>query len=368
MSYTILHTEASTGWGGQEKRILAEIVSLREKGHTFYLACQPHSKILKAARDKDIKCIPLKMSSSISLSAIYRLRKIIRDNNVDIVNTHSSIDSWLIGFVKFCTSIPLVMRTRHLSTPVTNKFVYTHMTDFIVTTAQSIKESLCLLGVSPENVCSVPTGVDEHLFNPDDYDKTVARKKLNLNDGDMVIGNVSILRSWKGHVDFISVAERVLRVFPRAKFLIVGDGPQRESIAAIIKEKGLDGRVIMLGYREDIPEILSALDIFLFTSYANEGVPQAVLQALAMKKAVVAGDIGGVCETVINEKTGLICQPRDIECMTNYLIKYIHDGDLRQNCGVEGNKRVREMFTLTHTIDVIGQIYERCLKKAGSEQ
>jgi glycosyltransferase involved in cell wall biosynthesis len=359
MTYTILHTEASKGWGGQEKRILDEIIFLREKGHRFYLACQPDSRILQEAREKGIECLTLNMPNPAAIPAIVRLRRFIRGKQIQIVNTHSSKDSWLIGFTRFLVKIPLIVRTRHLSTPVTNKFVYTHLTDCIVTTAESIKDDLQKIGIPGEKIASVPTGVDPQRFDPEDIDRKEARAALGLSDGEIAVGNIGILRSWKGFPDFLEAARQVAERRSGVKFFIAGDGPRKEELAGIIRDKNLHHVVTMLGYREDTPRILSALDIFLFTSYANEGVPQAVLQALAMEKGVVATDIGGVAEAVLEGKTGFLIQPRDVGGMLAGVLKLIEDEKLRRSFGGRGRKLVLSNFTIRHTCDRMEEIYAK---------
>jgi len=361
MPYTILHTEASKGWGGQEKRILDEILFLREHGHRFYLACQPDSRIIAEARKRNIECLAVRMPSPVAIPAILQLRRFIRDKNIQIVNTHSSKDSWLIGCTRFITPIPLIVRTRHLSTPVTNKFVYTRLTDYIVTTAESIRDDLKKIGIPGEKIRSIPTGVNPERFDPETVDRNAARKGLGLADGDIAVGNIGILRSWKGFPDFLEVARRVTERKKNVRFFIAGDGPRKDEIAGIIADKKLAHTVTMLGYREDTPQVLAALDIFLFTSYANEGVPQAVLQALAMGKGVVGTDIGGVNEVVIDGKTGFLVKPRDVEGMVAGVLKLIEDGPLRTSYGAEGRKVVLHDFTIAHTCGRMEEVYRKGL-------
>ncbi|HRZ86776.1 MAG TPA: glycosyltransferase family 4 protein [bacterium] len=365
MGYAILHTEASTGWGGQEKRILDEILYLRERGHRFYLACQPDSKILVEARKKGVECLAVKMPNPVAPAAIAALRRFICINKIEVVNTHSSKDSWLIGFTRCVTRIPLVVRTRHLSTPVTNKFVYTRMTDHIVTTAESIKSDLVKIGIPPGKACSIPTGVNPSRFDPEKIDRARAREQLGLADGEIAVGNIGILRSWKGFPDFLEAARRIADRNMGVRFFIAGDGPRREEIEGLISEKNLERVVTMLGYREDTPEILAALDIFLFTSYANEGVPQAVLQALAMGKAVVGTDIGGVAEAVIDGRTGFLVRPRDVDGMTSGVRKLVEDEPLLRSFGAAGRDLVLRNFTIAQTCERMLEVYRKGLADKG---
>ena len=119
---------------------------------------------------------------------------------------------------------------------------------------------------------------------------------------------VGVLRSWKGHVFLLRAIPDIVKHIPNAHFYIVGEGPQRENIEGIVRDMSLQDRVSLLGHREDIPEIMASLDVIVHPSYAGEGIPQSLLQALAMKRPVVASDAGAIKEIILDNTTGYLIE------------------------------------------------------------
>ena len=325
---TILHTESSEGWGGQEIRILEEAKGLTRRGHRIIIACQPESKLSIKAKEAGLEVITLSMRKAFYPLAILRLRRIIEDFNVDILNTHSSKDSWLASLAgKLSKRKPIILRTRHLSTPISknplSRFLYEKLPHRVIATGEAIRKQMIEEnGFDGNRILSIPTGIDLDLFDPQRVDGTL-RGEWRVPEGIPVIGMVAVIRSWKGHEYFVDAAEKVLRIFPEVRFVIVGDGPGKEIVKGYIKERGLQGLIIMTGHRDDIPKVMASLDILILPSYANEGLPQAVAQSMAMERPVVASDIGSIPELVIDGKTGYLVPPRNPSILSEKIISLI---------------------------------------------
>jgi glycosyltransferase involved in cell wall biosynthesis len=168
---------------------------------------------------------------------------------------------------------------------------------------------------------------------------------------------VGVLRSWKGHVYFIRAVPAILEEIPRATFYIAGDGPQYDNIRKMIAELSLEGKVVLLGHREDIPEVLASLDVVVQPSYANEGIPQSVLQAMAMERAVVASDAGAIREVVIDGKTGFLTEPKDPAGLAEKVIRLYEMPSLRAAFGREGRMLVEKNHSIGHMLDRIEALY-----------
>ena len=158
-SLHILHSEAATGWGGQEIRIFQECQLLLERGHRVSIVCQSnsplHKKCLAIASPK-FTCYPLRMKSSINIFSYRSLSKLIKNIKPDIIHTHSSIDSWLAGIIGNVYGIPVV-RSRHISIPITsvapNSWLYSKIPKKIITSGEVISEIVSsVAGVNPKNV------------------------------------------------------------------------------------------------------------------------------------------------------------------------------------------------------------------------
>ncbi|HAK89081.1 MAG: hypothetical protein A2077_03925 [Nitrospirae bacterium GWC2_46_6] len=365
----ILHTEASLGWGGQEIRILQESIGMIGRGHRIIIAAPEESLIFKRAQDAGVKTLAAKFRKKNPISVL-KMKSLIDRERPDIVNTHSSSDSWvasiavkLLRMHYFATKTkPKIIRTRHLSTPIGKSFlsrlIYDMLPDAVMTTGEEIRQRMIKYnGFDGSKIFSVPTGIDIERFNP-------ASVKPAFNADGFAVGMVGVLRSWKGHGYFIEAVPEILSRIPEAVFYIVGAGPQHENIKRMISDMALNEKVFMLGHREDVAEILASLDVIAHPSYAHEGVPQSVLQALAMERAVVASDVGAISEVVRDGETGLLMRPRDPKHIAEKVIELHGDPDLRVRLGKDGRRLVEQNHSFENMLDKIEKLYGNILDNA----
>lgn len=309
MRIKVLHTEWSDGWGGQEIRIINEMIAVREKGVEVFLACRENSKIKDKAIENNIQVFILPFRGNIDLKTMFLLIKIIKDKKIDIVNTHSGKDTWVGGIAAKLSGAKFI-RTRHLSNIINpSRFNFINeLADYIFTTGESVKNDMIKYNrIAPNKIISIPTGIDENLFDPTKYDNLNSRKFFNFKNDEILIGIVAVLRQFKRHDIFIDVAKKILDKYPKKniRFVIAGDGPQKIKLSKLIDNFDLKDKIIMLGHVSDIPVLLSTLDIFLLTSDSKEGVPQSVMQAMLMNKAVIATNVGSIAD-LLNEKNFML--------------------------------------------------------------
>jgi glycosyltransferase involved in cell wall biosynthesis len=314
--FAIAHTEASNGWGGQEIRILAEAAAFRARGHDVHLYAAPGARIVaEAARfGVPVTALPIGRKRPRGLAALVRA---LARRPVDIVNAHSSTDAWLAALACRTLSLtgraaPQLVRTRHVSVPVPNdvatRWLYRTATAYVVTTGERLREQLVRdNGLDPARVVSVPTGIDPGRFGA--IAKDVARSRLGLPRGTPLVGIVATLRSWKGHRYLVDALGRLAR--RDACLAIVGDGPQRAALERQVADRKLADRVIFAGQQDDVAPWLGALDVFVLPSYANEGVPQALLQAMFARVPCVTTDAGAIAEIARDGDTATIVAKED---------------------------------------------------------
>ena len=320
-SLHILHSESATGWGGQEIRIFQESQLLLERGHRVSLVCQPTSYLCKkslAISSPNFNCYPLLMKSTANPFSIVSIFKILKKTKADIIHTHSSIDSWLVGSVAKLSQIP-VIRSRHISIPIKNMFpnnwLYSRIPRKIITSGEAISEVVkSVPGVNPGNVKSVSAGVDFRRFDFK-INGIKIREELGVNPGQPLIGKIGVIRGWKGYNYLLEAAPIILKKFPDSRFVFVGSGPGFEQTKSIAKSLGLEQKLTFLGHRDDIPEIMAGLDIQVLASFAGEGTPQVIPQAFAMKTPLVATRVGSIPEMLGQGKRGCLLytspSPRD---------------------------------------------------------
>jgi glycosyltransferase involved in cell wall biosynthesis len=363
---SVLHTEWSNGWGGQEIRILAECRGLAQRGHRVELAGCPDGELRRRAEAVGLVFHPLAMAGPWDLAALMRLKSLISRLGTQVIHTHSSVDSWLGGMAARLSGIVCV-RTRHLSAPVNRNplnVVY-RLPHMVATTGTGIRRHLVEdYGLAADRVFSIPTGVDTELFQPAEPDPALAAE-LGLEPGAPVVAMVAVLRSWKRHDVFCAMAQKVLTERPQTRFLIVGNGPGWQRVNGYLDEMGLRPAVIMTGHREDIHRILPLCTVCALTSDKNEGVPQAVLQELACARAVVASQAGDIPEVVRHQNTGLLVPPGQVEPLTEAVLTLLDDADLRAKLGLGGRSMVEAEYSLEHMLDATEEIYARALARAG---
>jgi glycosyltransferase involved in cell wall biosynthesis len=359
--YTILHTESSLGWGGQEHRVLAEARVMRDRGHRFLLACDPRGELYRRAGQGGLPVFPLKFGGRENFGAWLSLRRLLKMERVDLLNTHSSLDSWvgLLAWLTLGRSLRLV-RTRHLSTQVSPNWPTRRLylaPAAVITTGRGISELLHRrLGVPRERLHAIPTGVSLPDFAPRPPDPILAAR-LGLPAGFFIFGAISVLRSWKGHLYLLEAFKELREEGLTAKLLIVGDGPYRPVIEAKIQALGLREDVLLAGHQDAVPECLALMDAFVLASYAHEGVPQALLQALAMGKPVVATQTGGIPEVIAPEETGLLVPPRDSRALARAMSRLAGDAALREAISRRGPLLVASRYSLEQMADALEALY-----------
>ncbi len=365
---TILHTESSTGWAGQEMRIILESREMKKLGHRIIIAARPGSGILPAADREGFEKIIMNMEKSNLILSIVKLMKTITVLDVDIVNTHSSWDSWIASIAaRLSRRKPLILRTRHLSTPVSRGFlsriVYQYLPHLVMTTGSAIRENLINVNRYPERkIISIPTGVDPDIFYPRPLN-TELRRELGIGDKDRAIGTIAALRSWKGHDYLLDAAKILIEHNKTIKFVLAGEGPRHGYLAEKVSSLGIKDNVLFLGYRNDVHDILSALDIVVLPSYANEGVPQALLQAMAMEKPVVACSAGSIPEIVRDRETGILVEPKDPGALAGAITEILGNRDLASTVSASAKQMVDTRYSLKNMISSITDIYNKMCRQ-----
>jgi glycosyltransferase involved in cell wall biosynthesis len=172
-----------------------------------------------------------------------------------------------------------------------------------------------------------------------------------------VVGIVATLRSWKGHRFLVEAVARLEGVH----LAIVGDGPGRDNVSAQIRALGIEQRVTAAGQRADVVPWMQSLDVFALPSYANEGVPQAIMQAMACGVPVVTTGVGAIGEIVKDGDTGLVVPPQDVEALAAAIDRLRSDAALRQRLADAGLAQARQRFSMDRMLDGMESVFAAVL-------
>ncbi len=284
------------------------------------------------------------------------------------MNTHSSTDSWLaaLAAATLARAAPLV-RTRHISAPVPRNFatrwLYGRAAARIVTTGERLREQVVAeTGVDPARVVSIPTGIDLERYRPGERD--AARAALGLPREATIIGIVATLRSWKGHAHLLEAFAALARA--DARLAIVGDGPQREALEKRAADLGISASVTFAGNQADVVPWLQAFDLFCLPSYANEGVPQALMQAMACALAVVTTPVGSIEEIVTDGVDGVMVPPADPARLRAALSALLDDAGRRRALGERALARARERFGEARMVEGMVRVFREAAVLRGA--
>jgi len=225
-----------------------------------------------------------------------------------------------------------------------------HFAARIISVSEAAKMALVELGVPEEKIQTVYNGIDMEQARKTKKAEEV-RMELGIDPDTPLAGMVGRLVDWKGPDYFIRAAAGVAEALPEARFVMVGDAVFGEksyvdSLKDLCKELGLEDRVVFTGFRDDILDIMSSLDVLIHASVQPEPFGQVLLEAMAEGCPVVATKGGGVSEIVDDGITGLLVPPRDAEAMAEAIVAILGDKDRAERMGAAGLRKVNESFTV----------------------
>jgi glycosyltransferase involved in cell wall biosynthesis len=291
-----------------------------------------------------------------------RLVRLLRRRRIDVLVTVGAGDKMFWGrLAAWRARLPVTLSALHstgwpdgvgklnrLLTPITDAFIAVAASHgrFLVEHEQ----------FPAEKVAVISNGVDTQEFAPPRNASTI-RRDLGIGATDPVVGIVAALRPEKNHEMFLEMARRVLSQVSSTRFLIVGDGPCRESLEQTTRHLSIESNVIFLGTRADVPRLLAALDVFALTSH-NEANPISILEAMSVGKPVVATDVGSIHEAVVHGKTGFLAPPRDVQTMTKHILDLILNPRLARTLGTGA----RQAIVARWSIDAMVERYENLIE------
>lgn len=340
---------------------MRELLGLPRGSFQPSLACRPESQIGQEALAHGLPVAFVKMRANFDPIAVVQFMQVYRQYRIDIVHTHSSADSWMASTAaKFIPHRPLVVRTRHLSASFNQRMIYSYMADRVVTVGDSTRRYMIQeKGIPGDRVMTIPTGVDLTEFDPEQIRENL-REELRIAPDTPVFGTVAIFRRLKGHRYLLEATREIVHSLPAAKLLLVGEGPQEKNLLRMVKEWGLQESVIMPGYREDVQRVLNTLDVFVFPSL-QEALGTAILEAMAMKKPVVATRVGGIPEIVEDGRNGYLVDPENFQAIAEKVVHLLRHVGLQKEMGAQGRRFVEAHYDNRLMVKRLVELYQELM-------
>ena len=345
------------------------IKELMKRGIHVELLCAAESRIHIEANNLGIILYPVKARGYFHPFTSLRIAFIIRKVKFDLIHTHASKDLWvLVPALQFLRRrIPLIL-TKHIGSFVEKKDylhrrLYRYVTKAIAISTAIKNNILQTTPLSTEQIQLIPNGVDTTIFNPDLVTGKTAREEFKVGNDEILIGMMARFSPGKGHEEFIKAASDLNSEFNNIRFIIIGEASRGEDeYANRIKTYAAElklNNLIFTGYRSDIPELLAALDIFIFPSHA-EAFGIALIEAMAMQKPSVCSASEGVLDIALDGETSFLFEKQNAEDLAAKIKSLIIDPDIRKKFSLAARQRVLQNFNIDYvtgkTIDLYRQL------------
>lgn len=354
---TVLHIDSAKTWRGGQQQVL--YLAQRLTDYHNIITCPPESPLAERARATGLKVFPIEMRGEWDLLAVCKLGKIIRKNSIKIVHLHSSHAHALGLLAAKSGGNCKVILSRRVDFPIKKNLLsrlkYLNV-DRIIAISERVKRVLVADGLSEEKIDVVYSGIDIDRFQNVKGDHLIS--ELALNTHKLRIGNIAALAWHKDHKTLIEAARVVVDEFPQVIFLIAGEGPLRREIETLIKKFNLQENVKLLGFRQDIPEVLSILDLFVLSS-SWEGLGTSLLDAFASRVPVVSTNVGGIPEIVKDGVNGILVPPGNPDALAGAIISLLKNRDLAGRIAEQGFRLVNKKFSIEKMVQDTKKIYDR---------
>jgi glycosyltransferase involved in cell wall biosynthesis len=354
-----IHIDTARTWRGGQRQVLLTVLGMRERGHRALLIAHPDGELAqRASEGHDL--IRLAPRTEVDLHAAWKLSRIVKDLRPHIVQAHDphavAIASLALSFITSGKCPPLIASRRvafRLKGNAFSRWKY-HQVDCFVAASEAIHQMLIEDGIDPARIVTIHEGIDLHRLQAEPAANIHAEFWLPTHAP--VVGAVAALTHEKGHRHLIDAAALVVREVPDARFVILGDGELRPVLERQIKELHLDKHVLLPGFRADILSFIRSFDLFVMSSLA-EGLGTSLLDAMALSKATVASDTGGIPEVVSHGETGLLVPPRDHRALAAAISDLLKNSGRRERMGQAGLERVKRLFTAERMVERTLDVY-----------
>lgn len=348
----VLHIRSTGELLGAE-RVILELCSLLP-AHNFHSIIaipieqgQPEPELAEAARKMGYEVAFIPIKGAFDLSALRQVRSLVAKHKISIIHTHGYREDF---YTLASLSLVKLLATNHLWKKTNWKLrLYARLDslllklfDHVVAVSKPVRADMINYGLSEKRISVVPNGIDVSRYGAA-TNRQAIRAEFGFSKESIVLGTLSSLTVEKGIEYAIRSLPKILTMFPNVKLLVVGDGELRSNLETLAATLAVDKNIVFAGRRNDIPSVLSSMDIFLLPSL-SEGLPMALLEAMASRLPVVATAVGDVPD-VVDENVGALIMPASEEQISSSILQLLDDENGRKQKGGSAAARIAEAFS-----------------------
>lgn len=356
----VLHAIPDYGIAGAGKYLLTLVAQAEYRTQVEPVVCCPEGPLATRLRELGVDCYELPGTDrSFSTAAVVSMLRIIRRLRPDLVHTHASLSARIAACLR---GVPLVF-TKHTpdrSPTRLHGLLQKLLSSGAIAVSQHIAEVLVSQGYPPHRIRVIHNGVDPDEFYPLEH-RHMTDKPAR---GELTIGTVGRLVPEKGHSVLVQAARDVVRRFPGCKFLIAGDGPERENLQRLIHSLGLEPWVRLVGYVTNVPAFLRELDLFVFPSI-QEGLGIALIEAMMCGVPVVASRVGGIPEVIRDPALGTLVEPGNSQELAAAVCRVLEDQDRAKQAALMARQFALEHFNAARMAQSTVDFYRTLVQNNG---
>jgi glycosyltransferase involved in cell wall biosynthesis len=345
----LLHT---LNVGGAEVLAARLARRLRDQFRFLFVCLDELGTLGEQLREEGFPVEVVERRSGVDWRCPWRISRLLGRYNVDLVQAHQYTPFFYALCARMVYRRAPILFTEHgrhqPDYPRRKRILANRLLlgrrDRVVAVGEAVRQALIVNeGLPPGRVEVVYNGIDTCTFGRDEARREPVRRELGLDRDNFVILQVARLDYLKDHATAVHTMSRVVAKVPRARLVLVGQGPEETTIRTLVEREGLEDKVLFLGLRQDVARLLQAADVFLLTSI-SEGIPLTLIEAMAAGLPIVCTNVGGTSEVVGDGETGYLAPAKDEERLAACLAKLANDPGLRQHLGTAGQQRAREVF------------------------
>jgi glycosyltransferase involved in cell wall biosynthesis len=372
--HNILHYIETGGPGGAETILLNIAGNIDRQQYHSRVVLHKSDWLFNQLSKHEIETEIIPSKYSWDISFLIKFIGYCRRHKIDLIHSHlfgANLYGCLAGAILRIPVIAtfhneLFFLGRSEKFLAIKSFIIRRFASRMVFVAMYMKRDYADHSMYPENKSLVIYNGIELMDDKEDFDSSVLRRELGISDHDLLVGHVANFRAPKGHRYLLEAASLVCDKIPGVRFLLIGeegDGTIKREIEDIIAEKDLRDNIKLLGFRKDVVDLLRIIDVFVLSSI-SEGLPLSVIEAMASGKPVVATEVGGLSEIVVQDQTGYLVEPGNPAALADRLVTLLENRDLRNRMGRAGRAIVEDRYSLKVMIDSYQNLYGKLIERA----
>ena len=350
-------------WGGLEIHLLHLGTQLRDRGHRVIIAGRPGRYVLSRAQALGLETFEATVRRQSDWTDFRRYQEFFRREKVDVIHAHTQEDALVPAAAAKLAGVPAAFLTWHLPSPFKRRkdgnLILALLYRRLIAISESVRDMHVQHGVAPRRIQTIHHGTDIEAFRALTSDVPAVRASLGLAPEELAVGIAGRVAPEKGHRDLLEALRLLADRSFRLRVVVIGDGSDMPSLRQEVSDMGIGDKVIFTGFRDDINNIMAAMDIVAVPSIWPEPCSAVIQQGMALSKPVIGTRMGGTPEMIAHGETGLLVPASDPAALAEALTRLADAPELRRAMGEAGQVRVEALFTLRGMTDKVEALYRR---------